>query len=90
MYKHNWQVHQKPRTKIITLDGYWPFQWNDKDRTDEKYVGAEVAGHFVKSCVFNHVPLLEHIEENHDCFTSKFFIDLCKLSSIQNSFKTKY
>ena len=51
---------------------------------------AEVARHFVNSWVFNYGPPTELVADNGGCFTSKFFIDVCRIMSIKNNFTTTY
>lgn len=51
---------------------------------------VEVASDFMKAWAFNSRPPEELIANNDGCFTSKFFIDVCKIISIKNNFTTRY
>lgn len=53
-------------------------------------LAAEVALHFVNAWGFNYSPPAELIAANGVCFTSKFFIDVSKIMSMQNTLKTTY
>lgn len=49
---------------------------------------SDVAKLFVNSWVFNYGPPEELIDGNGGCFKSKFFQDVCRKMSIQNSLNT--
>lgn len=51
---------------------------------------AVVAKCFVDSWVFNYGPPAERIADNCGCFTSKFFLDVCKTMSTENNFTMTY
>lgn len=47
---------------------------------------AEVAKHFLNSCLFNYMPPEELIANKGECFTSKFSQDVFRIMFIQNNF----
>ena len=51
---------------------------------------SEVARCFTNAWVFNYGPPTELVSDNGGCFTSKFFIDICRIMSIKNNFTTTY
>lgn len=51
---------------------------------------VEVAKQFLKPLVFINAPTAERIADNWVCFTSKLFIDVYNIVSIQNTFTTTY
>ena len=51
---------------------------------------VEVARCFVNKWVLNYGPPTEFISDNGGCFTSKVFLDVCIILSINNNFTTTY
>lgn len=51
---------------------------------------SEVPGHFMTSWVFKFGRTEELIANNVGCFKSMFFIDVCRVMSIQYNFTTTY
>ena len=51
---------------------------------------GEVAKHFVDNWVFNYGPPTDLLADNGKQFTSKFFLDVCRILNIHNSFTTTY
>ncbi len=51
---------------------------------------AEIARAFVNEWIFNYGPPLDVLADNAKYFSSRFFLDVCRILNIHNSFTTTY